>query len=552
MKDIVLKYALQNAVRHDGKASADAVIAKVLGTSPLLKSNIKELQQEVSKAINEINSLTIEEQEKRLSQIAPELLEEHKKDETKTLPELPDANKGIVMRIAPFPSGALHIGNAYTCIINDEYSKKYNGKLLLIIDDTIGSDEKPISKDAYKLIPEGLEWLGIKFERSIIYKSDRLEIYYEYAKELISKNKAYVCFCNAEKLRENRAKGIECSCRNNPIERNLKEFDRMINKKCKEGSAVLRIKTGMQDPNPAFRDRVLFRISEKSHPRVKKKYRAWPLLEFSWAVDDHLLGITHVIRGKELMIESQMEKYIWDILNWPSPVLIHSGLLQIEGIKISKSKARKEVESGEYTGWDDPRTWSLQSLKRRGFEPESIRKLFLSIGLTRAEITVPIESLHTENRRIIDRKCSRYFFIENPKKIKITGTKKMKVEVPLHPDFSERGHRKFSTTDEFYISDNLEQGKTYRFMNLFNFKDNEFISKEHDSNQSAKLIHWLPASENLVNIEVLMPDGTIKKGLGEKSLKKLKKGDQVQFIRFGFVKLDKKEKGSLTFWYTHN
>ncbi len=550
MKEVVLKYVLQNAIRYNGKANAGAVIGKILAENPNLKENIEELKEQVIDIIKDVNSLSFETQVEKLTKIAPELLEEKKKEEIKKLPDLPDVKNKVVMRLAPYPSGALHIGNAYPYIINDEYTKKYSGKLLLIIDDTIGSEEKTISKEAYKLIPEGLEWLNINFDKKIIYKSDRLNIYYEYAKELIKKSKAYVCFCDALKLRENRAKSIECSCRNNSVENNLAEFNNMLTK-YKESQATLRLKTDMLHPNPAFRDRVLFRISEREHPKTGKKYKVWPLLEFSWAIDDHLLGITHVIRGKELMMESEMEKYIWDIFGWPHIVLLHSGLLQLAGVKISKSKSKKEVESGKYSGWDDPRTWSLQSLKRRGFKPEAIRNFFLNIGFTHSEITVPVDALYTENRRLIDENSNRYFFIENPKKINIKNAPKLNVKAPLHPDFPKKGFRNFSTSDEFYIQDNLEKNKVYRFMHLFNFKNTQFVSKEMDEKLNAKLIHWLPVSKDIVDVEILMDNGKTIKGLGESSLKNLKLNEIIQFERNFFAKLDKKEKNKLIFWFAH-
>ena len=154
----------------------------------------------------------------------------------------------------------------------------------------------------------------------------------------------------------------------------------------------MRVKTSMQHENPAFRDRVLFRISERAHPRVARKYRVWPLLEFSWAIDDHLLGITHIIRGKDLMMESEMEKYIWNIFGWPSCELLHSGMVRLEGMqaKISKSKAQKEVLSGKFSSWSDPRTWSVQSLMLRGIQPEALRKFVEDIGLNQNDTTVAL------------------------------------------------------------------------------------------------------------------------------------------------------------------
>ncbi len=319
----------------------------------------------------------------------------------------------------------------------------------------------------------------------------------------------------------------------------------------KEGEAALRIKTGIDHPNPAFRDRVLFRICERKHPKVGNKYRVWPMLEFSWGVDDFLLNITHVLRGKELRIETDMEEFIWDIFKWKGPDVMYSGLLQIEGVKLSKSKSRKEVMSGEYIGWDDPRTWSLQSLKRRGLLPEAIRKFIMGFGLNENEITVPVDTLYSENRKILDPVANRYFFVENPKKIKIKDAPGIIAEVPLHPEDKKRGIRKLKTDGEFYVSEELQKGQPYRFMHLFNFKDGKFVSEAMDPKLKSKLIHWLPV-QYAVEAEVLMPDGAVKKGFIEDNAKHAKVDDIVQLERFGFVRLDKKEKDKLYFWYTHD
>jgi len=175
----------------------------------------------------------------------------------------------------------------------------------------------------------------------------------------------------------------------------------------------------MQYKDPAFRDRVIFRISDREHPLTKNRYRVWPLLDFSWAVDDHLLEITHVLRGKELMIETEMEKYIFDIFGWKHPEFMHMGLLNFEGIKISKSKGQKEIKEGKYTGWDDPRTWSIQSLIKRGIEPEALRKFLISLGIKPNEITVPIDILYAENRKLLREKAKREKITLGPGNIQV-------------------------------------------------------------------------------------------------------------------------------------
>ncbi len=553
-----LKFALQNAVAHGGRASAGAVISRIIGESPAEKGRIKEVSREAAEAVAFVNRLSAEEQKYQLQNLAPELLEKKKKEHG--LPELKNAEHGVVMRMAPYPSGPLHIGNARTFIINDEYVRKYGGKLLLVMDDTIGSDEKNISEEAYVLIPESLEWLGIDFDRNVIFKSDRLETYYRYAAELIEREKAYVCYCPPDKLRNNRAEGIACECRKKGIHGNMEGWNRMLDGSLQEGGAVLRLKTDMQHQNPAFRDRVLFRISGRPHPRTGTKYRVWPLLEFSWAIDDHLLGITHILRGKDLMIESDMEDFIWDIFGWEKAEFLYTGLAGIEGVKISKSKSKKEVMSGAYFGWDDPRTWSLQSLRRRGISPEAIRAFCLEAGMSLSEVQVPIESLYSENRRILDKEARRYFFVENPARMKIENAPRRKVSLRYHPDNPEMGSRSFQTGDEFFLQqkdlEGLEEGDMVRLMDCLNFtrKGSSFvfdsIEVENYRQRGRKIVQWLPA-EDSIEAEILMPDASIKKGLVEQSIINAREGEALQLVRTGFCRLDKKNQ-KIILWMAHN
>ncbi|MBI5871722.1 glutamate--tRNA ligase [archaeon] len=544
---VILKHALANALKYNGKANLGAVIGRVLAEKPGLKEDIKLLQSACRSILDEVNAIGLEGQKKRLLELFGDIKE---KEKPKQKLEMPNAIAGkVVLRIAPFPSGPLHIGNLKTCIINDQVARNYKGKLLLVIDDTIGSEEKQIIPEAYKLIPAGLNLIGIKAAR-VIFKSDRLGIYYKHAEELIKKDAAYICVCAKEKLHEYREKGLVCDCRANTAGKNLSEWKKMFSE-YNDGEACLRLKTSIEHPNPAFRDRVLFRICSRQHPRTKKKYRVWPLLEFSWAIDDYLLGITHIIRGKELMMESEMERFIWDVFGWKHAEIIHIGLLQIEGIKLSKSKSAKEVLAGKYFGWDDPRTWSVQSLIRRGFLPEALREFCLGFGLNQNEACVSVENLYAINRKMLDKKARRYFFIYEGKKIGIAGFKLKKAYAPLHPDFPKYGKRAFNLkSNKFLVQDKIEKGKIYRLMHLFNFKNRKFISYEHEPRLKAKLIHWLPAEGNM-HAEILMPDGSVKRGFVEKDAKKIKIGDVVQFERFGFARLDSKTKDCLHFWFAH-
>jgi glutamyl-tRNA synthetase len=424
----ILAYALKNAVEHSGKCVAGSVLSPLF-VEGLKKENIKDIMPRINDVVKKVNALSLEEQQKELEKL-DKLLSERDVRAEGELPELPNpANGKMVMRVAPFPSGPAHIGNTRPLILNDEYIKKYGGKLLLFIDDTIGSEEKQIAPEAYKLLEDGAKWLGVNYSKPVIYKSDRLEKYYQFGEEILNKDKAYVCSCSQEVLRKNREDGKECEHRSQSMEENIKLWKKMFDKKTKDGDYVVRIKTSMQHPNPAFRERVLFRICSREHPRVGKKYKVWPTLEVTWGLDDHDFGMTHIIRGKELMIETDMQKYIFDIFGWKHPEFIHSGLLTIEGVKLSKSKGQKEVREGRYIGWHDPRLWSLQSLERRGIIPVAIRKFIIAMSLNQKETTVPVDLLYQHNRELIKDKSTPASFEE------VKGKAKFNIEI-LMPDAS--------------------------------------------------------------------------------------------------------------------
>jgi glutamyl-tRNA synthetase len=539
-------YALRNAIEF-GKADVERVLPKLFQHG-LDRGDVKNVISEVQEVVKSVNKLSEEERIKDFSKYENIVRVREERD---GLAELPNAKVGkVVLRAAPFPSGALHLGNAKTFILNSLYAEKYKGKLILVIDDTIGSAEKPIEEEAYDLIKDSFKFLKIKHGK-IVYKSDRLDIYYRYAKKLIEKNKAYVCHCTQTEVRENRAVGKACSCRVYPVMLQLKRWKEMF--KMKEGKATLRIKTSMQDSNPAFRDRVLFKISDREHARIGKKYRIWPTLEMSWSIDDHLLGITHIIRGNDLMIESDMEKYIWKIFSWDAPEIIHTGLVHVEGIKLAKSKSRKEVKSGKFLGWDDPRTWSIQSLARRGISALVIRKFVEEIGLNKQNVIVPIETLFALNRRLIDKDADRYSFVVNPVMLNIEKRPGWKsVGIPVHPDKAKMREVKLG---DVYISrtdfDQLK-GKEVRLLHLYNIDLDKKCKVTDIDGLIENKVNWV---SDYVPGRVLMADGKWVDGYVDSNVNKLKIGSVIQFERFGFVRFDgvKKinEKNVYEFWFGH-
>ncbi len=571
LETFVRKMVLENALKYDGKPNTKSVMGAIMGVRADLRSRASEVKGLVDALVSEVSGLSPDEQRSQLLKLDPNALQrdESEASKEKEMPDLPNLSNWdkVVMRLAPFPSGPLHIGNARMVILNDYFVKRYNGKLILVFDDTIGSDEKQVETDAFDLIPEGLEYLGVDYQETV-YKSDRLDIFYHYAVDLINKGHAYVCDCDSNVWRkEHKAKGIPCACRSLSPEENIARWEKMLDGTYAEKSAAVRLKTGMDDPDPAMRDHVMLRISETEHPRVGTKYRVWPLLEFSWGVDDHELGVSHIIRGKDLVKEGKIEKFIWNLYGWKNPELIYYGRLKFEDAKLSKSKSRREVISGVYSGWDDPRTWSLQSLQRRGIHPEAIRKAMLDLGLSIVDISISMKSIYSENRKLRDADAPRLFFVEHPVWVKPTSfpSDLTIAYAPVHPDFPERGLREIPLGSEatpFLLGiskhdyEKMNDAVLFRMKDLANFKLKkgknpvvEFHSIDVDEVRQAggRIVHWVPKS-NSIPIDLVQIDGSTATGFAEPGIADLPVGTFLQFERVGFARIfDKADKIRVAF-----
>jgi glutamyl-tRNA synthetase len=553
LNDLAYKYALQNAVKHKGKAQNGAVMGIIMSSHPEFRKDAKKVSKTVGEVVSKINALSNEEQIKELGKLGG-MVDEEKKVEKKGLIDLPEAEGEVVLRFAPNPSGPLHIGHARAAILNNEYAKKYHGKLILRIEDT---DPRRVYSDAYQMIEDDLQWMDIKIHEKFI-QSDRIPLYYDYAERLIKNNGAYMCTCKGSVFKKLKDKSQACPCRERSAEENLKLWKEI--EKMEEGDAVLRVKTDIGHKNPAIRDFVAMRIVDAEHPRTGNKYKVYPMMNFSVAVDDHLMGVTHVLRGKDHLANSQKQKYIYNHFNWDIPVFIHYGRLKMEDIALSTSKAKEGIEKRIYSGWDDPRLGTIRAIAKRGIMKEAIYELINEIGIKIADSTVSWKKIYGLNRAILESAANRYFFIWNGEKIEIQdfpGPANEIIERPLHPDFLERGYREIPFNGNVcLVKDDIEENKILRLMDAANIIFNNGIPFYHSNDffeakrMGAKIIHWIPTQKKL-KAEIIMPDASIIKGFVEPSCKKLKEGNIVQFERFGFARLDQIADDKLIFYFAH-
>jgi glutamyl-tRNA synthetase len=576
LREIIRKNALLNALKYDGKAQIGPIAGKLLGEKPELRAKAKEVTALINQIVKEVNLLQLNEQRRIVEEKWPEaLVKEKEVEEEKRLPPLPNADKyaKVVTRFSPNPDCVLHLGSARAIILCHEYANIYRGKFILRFEDTDPRVKRPVL-EFYDRIREDLSWLRCKPNAEFI-QSDRIPIYYEHAEKMLKDSNAYVCVCEPEVFRKRTLSNQPCPCRSLTPDENMKRWQRMLTGEYHEGEAVLRVKTDLNHPNPAVRDWPAARvidIEKYPHPRVGTKYHVWPLYNLACGVDDHLLGITHIIRGKEHLTNQTRQEYMYRHFGWQYPEAIHYGRLKITGASLSKSKIVQGIREGLYNDWDDPRLATFAALRRRGIEPEAIKKMIIDVGPKTSDVILSWENLYAYNRKILDQVVDRYFFVQDPIELTIEHVPKVfTVKLRLHPDHPERGNREYTIkpkeTDKsarFWVSkrdvDSFKIGSIIRFMELFNITidktdiysaEASFTSESYEDAKTAKaqLIHWIPVGEDMP-CQVTMPDAMQAEGIAEGICKRLKPDTRIQFERFGFVRIDKTN-AKLEAYYAH-
>ncbi|QKQ99720.1 glutamate--tRNA ligase [Metallosphaera tengchongensis] len=566
LEETIYKYALANAVKHEGKAQVGPVVSKVFAEHPELKSRAKEIVQLANKIVQQVNSMVPEDQRRELEKKYPELLEERRVEEKKTLPELPNVKGTVVTRFAPNPDGPIHLGNARAAVLSFEYAKMYKGKFILRFDDTDPKIKKPL-KEAYNWIEEDLAWLGIKWD----YKfsaSSRMDRYYEVAKMLIEKGHAYIdtgSDKDFKKWRDNLAKkGDPYKPRNNSVEENLELWEKMLKGAFQEGEAVVRIKTDPNDPDPSQIDWVMLRVintKKNPHPITGDKYVVWPTYNFATAVDDHDYEISHILRAKEHMSNTEKQKWVYKYLGWNVPEILQFGRLKLEGFMMSKSKIRGMMETGSQR--DDPRLPTIAGLRRRGIIPETIRELIIQVGLKVTDATISFMNVASLNRKLLDPVAKRVMFVVPSNSLKLNIPQPMRAVIPLTPSKQEVREITVNPGDEIYLDErDLKEGegKIVRLMDLCNVKimgnSLEYVSQDLDSAKKlgANIVQWVKVSES-VKVRLLRAEPNsnteVKEGYGEGYFRRLKDGDIVQLIRYGFARVDKADQDKYEMIFSH-
>lgn len=405
--NIIYSFALQNCLEH-GQAQIGSIMGRLSQNFDMKKYG-RLLPRYVIGEVNRANSLmqksgeiAVREELMKIDSSKIERLEREKIKIERTFPELSNVEQGnFKVRFAPNPNAPLTVGHMRGVLINNYYANKYGGDFILRFDDT-STDVKPPILDAYVQILKDTAWLTGKAPDDVIIASDRIDIYYKYAKKLISLNGAYMCNC--KNFKELKDASIPCPHRKLTISENLDLFDRMINGDFKAGEWVLRARTDLDAPNPAHRDFVLFRVQRNAHPRTGDSYKAWPMLDFQSAIDDNLTGVTHVIRGIDLQDSTAKQKILYNFFDWEYPETTYWGRVKIldqdgSEVRFSSSQYAKDIAEGKFTGWDDERLYTVQAFKNRGYTSDALLEWWLEYGLTRKPITVSMKTLDTLQRR---------------------------------------------------------------------------------------------------------------------------------------------------------
>ncbi|MGB1476818.1 MAG: glutamine--tRNA ligase/YqeY domain fusion protein [Marinobacter salsuginis] len=362
----------------------------------------------------------------------------------------------VVTRFPPEPNGYLHIGHAKSICLNFGIAETFSGDCNLRFDDTNPEKENQEYIDAIK---QDVEWLGYEWAGDVRYASDYFDALYEFAEELITRDKAYVCALTADEMAEYRGSlkepGRNSPYRDRPVEESLQMFRDMRDGKYQNGELVLRAKIDMASPNINMRDPILYRIRYAEHHQTGNKWCIYPMYDFTHPISDAMEGITHSLCTLEFEDHRPLYDWVLDNISGPChPRQIEFARLNLNYTITSKRKLKRLVDEGVVDGWNDPRMPTISGMRRRGYTPESIRAFCDMIGVNKAGGTVDVGMLEHAIREDLNSRAPRAMCVMRPLKVTLTNYPADKSEtltLPVHPQNPDMGEREVPWTQTLFI-----------------------------------------------------------------------------------------------------
>ncbi|MFT4247941.1 MAG: glutamine--tRNA ligase/YqeY domain fusion protein [Pseudomonas sp.] len=379
----------------------------------------------------------------------------------------------IRTRFPPEPNGYLHIGHAKAICLDFGVAAEFGGACNLRLDDTNPAKEDP---EFVAAIQDDVRWLGFEWA-SLRHASDYFEVLYLAAEKLIADGKAFVCDLSAEQVREYRGTltepGRDSPYRERSVEENLDLFRRMRAGEFGDGARTLRAKIDMASGNINLRDPALYRIKHVEHQNTGNAWPIYPMYDFAHSLSDSVEGITHSLCTLEF--EDHRPLYDWcvdnvDLPGHPQllaplaarglpieaakPRQIEFSRLNINYTVMSKRKLTALVEEGLVDGWDDPRMYTLQGMRRRGYTPAAMRLFVDRVGISKQNSTIDFSVLEGCLREDLDAHAPRRLAVIDPLKLVLANLPEGHEETLTfanHPKDESHGERSVPFSRELWI-----------------------------------------------------------------------------------------------------
>mgnify|MGYP000275786489 FL=1 len=360
-------------------------------------------------------------------------------------------------RFPPEPNGYLHVGHASAICLNFGLGIDYNAPVNLRFDDTNPSKEEQEYVDAIK---RDVEWLGFKWDKEC-YASDYFQQLYDWAVELIKKDKAYVDSQSSEEMAQQKGTpttpGTDSPYRNRSIEENLDLFTRMKNGEFEKGTHVLRAKISMGANNMLMRDPIIYRIMHAHHHRTGNDWCIYPMYDWAHGESDYLEQISHSFCTLEFL--PHRELYDWFLNQIYDPTKVRPKQREfarrnLSHTVVSKRKLLQLVEEKHVTGWDDPRMSTISGMRRRGYTPTSIRNFANTIGIAKRDNLIDVSLLEFCVREDLNKIAPRVMAVLDPVKLVITNYPEGQeewLEAENNPEEEVMTYRKVPFSKELYI-----------------------------------------------------------------------------------------------------